>query len=424
MGAGDDEPGDRRLSTGASVHGLPVDLYRTAARLAGIGVWAWTPEDSRVCWSREVERLWGFAPGTFRGTLGEVTSRIHPDDRKAVDAAYRASLEARRPYVIEHRLLMADGRIKWVQERGESNFDGDGRPLHSLGTVQDITERKLAELEQRRIQRLYATLSATNQAVVRLTDREQLFTRVCEVAVEYGGMALAWIALWEAEGEPRLAAVAGGASGVAALRGGFGPHEKALLACRDGEPRVLEGAGEGEDANATAAFPLFHDGRVNGALCVQAAEPDFFQPEERRLLVEMASDISFALDNLARAEALRESEAKYRLLVESQTDLVVKVDAGGRFLFVSPSYVKRLPLDEVKIDTAFVRDVVSDPSDAAIVRTILAMGEALGIRVIAEGVETENQHAFLTANGCRVFQGYLFGRPMPAVALEDWIRRL
>jgi EAL domain-containing protein (putative c-di-GMP-specific phosphodiesterase class I) len=90
--------------------------------------------------------------------------------------------------------------------------------------------------------------------------------------------------------------------------------------------------------------------------------------------------------------------------------------------YSSLQYLKRLPIYQLKIDQSFVRDIVSDASDQAIVRTIIAMAQSLDLDVIAEGVETKLQQQLLLKKGCLRYQGFMYGKPMPIEQFEDSIQ--
>jgi diguanylate cyclase (GGDEF)-like protein/PAS domain S-box-containing protein len=129
--------------------------------------------------------------------------------------------------------------------------------------------------------------------------------------------------------------------------------------------------------------------------------------DPQRLKLELTESVLIAdvEDAIGKMSVLRERGVRFAL-----------DDFGTGYS--SLSYLKRLPLDQLKIDQSFVRDVLSDPNDAAIVRTILALANSMDLVAVAEGVETEGQRQFLLDSGCTVFQGYLFGRPAPLAQLK------
>ena len=139
---------------------------------------------------------------------------------------------------------------------------------------------------------------------------------------------------------------------------------------------------------------------------------------------DFVSQVLSVLDETGANPQRLKLELTESVLISDVEDAIRKMGAlrahGVRFAlddfgtgYSSLSYLKRLPLDQLKIDQSFVRDVLTDPNDAAIVRTILALASSMDLLAVAEGVETEGQRRFLLDNGCTVFQGYLFGRPGP-----------
>lgn len=128
-----------------------TEMLNEAQHFARMGSWSLDLRENTLLWSNEVYRIFEIDSEKFDANYETFLNRIHPEDRDLVNSAYMTSLSARQPYEVTHRLLMDDGRIKWVHESGMSEFDSDGKPLRSMGTVQDITERKFAEEEINRL---------------------------------------------------------------------------------------------------------------------------------------------------------------------------------------------------------------------------------------------------------------------------------
>ncbi|WP_034764187.1 putative bifunctional diguanylate cyclase/phosphodiesterase [Chrysiogenes arsenatis] len=131
-----------------------------------------------------------------------------------------------------------------------------------------------------------------------------------------------------------------------------------------------------------------------------------------------ADRLKLELTESAVLERVEETIAKMQEIKRS--GITFSMDDFGTG-YSSLQYLKRLPLDQMKIDQSFVRDIHDNPEDAAIVKTIIAMSHALNLEVVAEGVETAAQVEFLMSQGCRAFQGYFFCRPIPA---QEFTQRL
>ncbi|MBZ0097258.1 MAG: EAL domain-containing protein [Sulfuricella sp.] len=156
----------------------------------------------------------------------------------------------------------------------------------------------------------------------------------------------------------------------------------------------------------------------------QFHQADFIAQVQRALLKSSARPTILKLEGSETALSHLKLELTESIVLENIGDTIGKMHEikalGVNFSmddfgtgYSSLQYLKRLPLDQLKIDQSFVRDIATDSNDRAIVRTIIVMAQSLNMGVIAEGVETEEQRQLLISKGCTHFQGYLFGRPVP-----------
>ncbi len=147
---------------------------REAQRIARIGSWEKNWVTGKMVWSEELCHLFEVNPQFSDELPSDFFAVVHPEDRSRVEAVYRESVMEKRPYQIEHRLLMPDGRIKHMLESGETRYDAEGRPLRSIATVQDITGIRQMEAQ---MQLLASAFKYSGEAIL-ITNQDNLIIAI------------------------------------------------------------------------------------------------------------------------------------------------------------------------------------------------------------------------------------------------------
>ena len=295
-----------------------------AQRMARIGNWETDLATMCVTWSEESHRIHETDPADGAITHDRFLAMVHPLDRARVDRDFRQSLGSTGQHVSEHRLLFADGRVKYMEAHWALVFDAQGAAVRVVGTHQDISERKLAEVRIQRLNRGYRVLSQINELIVRVDSRQELFEEACRIAVEAGHFPLVWIAEVDVAGQrvvPRasmgadsefLEEVVAGLSLAADAPFGHGPtavavREKRVIVVNDiaTDPGIRNANVHlDRGIRALVSLPLMVAGEVVAVLGLEASDVDYFDDAELTLLSELAGDIAFAIDHIGQSERL------------------------------------------------------------------------------------------------------------------------
>ena len=211
-----------------------TDRLTEAQRIALIGNWSLNAKTGELYWSDEIFRLFEIDPTRFQPTYEGFLNAIHPEDKDAVNKAYTESVANRAPYEIDHRLLMADGRVKWVHEHCHSEFDAAGAHLLSVGTVQDITARREAENALLASEQSKSAILNSVAASVSVIDQNGVIREVNEPWRRF--------ALENASEPGKPAANTGvGSNYLTVCEHSVGPSSDHALAAREGIQAVLDG---------------------------------------------------------------------------------------------------------------------------------------------------------------------------------------
>ncbi|WP_373018743.1 PAS domain S-box protein [Thiomicrorhabdus sp.] len=169
-----------------SFNNVSTIRMNASENLASLGSWELDLNSNKLWWSDEIFRIFEIDPKQFEASYEAFINAIHPDDRDAVDKAYKDSLENHTGYQTEHRLLFKDGRIKYVEERCNHQFDASGKPIRSNGIVQDITQRKQVEILLQESEKKHRAIydSVLDGILIANSDTKQLIdgnTAICEM---------------------------------------------------------------------------------------------------------------------------------------------------------------------------------------------------------------------------------------------------
>lgn len=283
-------------------------------------IWSLSLQERRFIYvNAAVEDIYGCPPAEFYTNSDLRLEFVDHRDQQSVKRKWREALD-RDIFEATYRIVRRDGSVRWIHDRAHVIHDADGRPLQIDGLARDITESMRQQERIGRLSRIQAMQSGINSAIVRIRDRQQLFEEACRIAVEDGRFRMAYISRLDVEsGTIVPQAWAGHEDGflqnpkpIVGPQGRTGIITKALqqrMPITRNDIETDSSMTRREKALARGyrsevVLPLIVNDQEYGVMCIFAEEAGYFDEQELKLLLELTSDVSFALEYIEKEEKL------------------------------------------------------------------------------------------------------------------------
>jgi diguanylate cyclase (GGDEF)-like protein/PAS domain S-box-containing protein len=298
--------------------------FRQLAENIEDAFWICTADYRRLLYvSPSYEQIWGRKCEQLYGGAVPWTQAIHEEDRAMVHTELMQRAADGSGFSLDYRIVRPDGAVRWVSDRAFPIRGDDGRIYRVAGVSRDITERKAQEETIRRLTRLYAVLSGVNSMIMRIRNRRALFQELCRIAVTEGEFNFVWIGVFDPlSGDGELVASFGGsgdpftdlplttqADRPGSIRpGSMAARTRAQVIVNDvaADPslaplhaRFLE-----RKLLALAAIPIISGGQTVAVMGFGASRRNFFDSAAMALLGDLAADVTFGLEYIAKEEKL------------------------------------------------------------------------------------------------------------------------
>ncbi len=280
-------------------------MLQEAQRIAHVGSWDVDMVNDKLVWSDEIFRIWEIDKTKFKADFAAFVETVHPEDRERVVQAYNDAVVNHSLYEVEHRLLFPDGRVKHILERGEPQYDAEGKPVRFIGTSLEITERKRMEYE------LHLKEYVLDQAQigVYLIDEKARITYVNDEACRALGYSR----------EELLAKTTAEIDASQSIDAALAIRHKTL-------------------ADGAFSFETKHV-RRDGSLLPVELLVSTLEYQGKTIGVALAADIT---ERKRMQDELVEREREFRSLAENLPDNIARWDVQGRYLYVNPTHERLL----------------------------------------------------------------------------------